>query len=211
MAEAIRVLLADDHPLIRAGLRATLEAEPDIAVAGEASDGEEARRQCVDRHPDVLVLDLNMPGPSAVATLASLRESCPRTRVLMLTAYDDDAYVRGLVQAGAIGYVLKDEAPEALVQAVRSVARGGTWFSPQVVAHLVLPAGRNGRGTPPLTDREQQIVGLIAQGWDNAHIAEALSLSEQTIRNYVSRLYGKIGVQTRAEAVVWARDHEMLT
>lgn len=209
MGKTIRVLLADDHPLIRAGLRTTLEIEDDIVVAGEALDGDEARVQCAALHPDVLVLDLNMPGSTAVETLASVRASCPRTRVLMLTAYDDDAYVRGLVQAGAMGYVLKDEAPEALVQAVRSVAQGGTWFSQQVVAHLVLPAAHDARNHHNLTRRELQIVRLIARGWDNARIAEELSLGEQTIRNYVSRLYGKIGVQTRAEAVVWARDHDM--
>lgn len=208
MSESIRVLLADDHPLIRAGLRTTLETEPDIVVAGEASDGDEARRQCETLQPDVLVLDLNMPGSAAVETLASVHQSCPGTRVLMLTAYDDDAYVRGLVQAGAVGYVLKDEAPEALVQAVRSVAKGGTWFSEAVVARLVLPSPRDGN-LPQLTQRELQIMGQIARGWDNARIAEELGLSEQTIRNYVSRLYGKIGVQTRAEAVVWSRDHEM--
>jgi DNA-binding NarL/FixJ family response regulator len=128
--------------------------------------------------------------------------------VLILTAYDGDTYVRGLVQAGAMGYVLKDEAPEALVQAVRSVARGGTWFSRPVVETLV-HAKNDESDAPPLTERETQIMRLIAQGLDNARIAEELCLSEQTIRNYVSRLYAKIGVQTRAEAVVWGRDHEI--
>jgi DNA-binding NarL/FixJ family response regulator len=208
MSESIRVLIADDHPLVRAGLCTTLQTEPDIVIAGEASDGDEAQRQCAGLQPDVLVLDLNMDGPPAVATLASVRELCPRTRVLILTAYDGDTYVRALVQAGAMGYVLKDEAPEALVQAVRSVARGGTWFSRPVVETLVHDK-HDENDAPLLTERESQIMRLIAQGWDNARIAEELCLSEQTIRNYVSRLYGKIGVQTRAEAVVWGRDHEM--
>jgi DNA-binding NarL/FixJ family response regulator len=208
MSESIHVLIADDHPLIRAGLCMALQTEPDIVVAGEASDGDEAQRKCADLQPDVLVLDLNMDGPPAVATLASVRELCPRTRVLILTAYDGDTYVRGLVQAGAMGYVLKDEVPEALVQAVRSVAQGGTWFSRPVVESLVHPK-HDESDAPPLTERESQIMRLIAQGLDNARIAEELCLSEQTIRNYVSRLYGKIGVQTRAEAVVWGRDHEM--
>jgi two-component system, NarL family, response regulator DevR len=209
MSEAIRVLIADDHPLIRSGLCLALQTEPDIVVAGEASDGDEAQRQCEGLQPDVLVLDLNMDGPPAVATLASVRERCPRTRVLILTAYDDDIYVRSLVLAGAMGYVLKDEAPKALVQAVRTVAHGGTWFSRPVVENLVLRGEHDERDSPPLTERERQIIRLIAQGWDNARIAGALCLSEQTIRNYVSRLYGKIGVQTRAEAVVWGRDHGM--
>jgi DNA-binding NarL/FixJ family response regulator len=207
MSESIRVLIADDHPLIRSGLCTALQAEPGIVVAGEASDGDEAQRQCAILQPDVLVLDLNMDGPPAVATLASMRELCPRTRALILSAYDDDVYVRSLVLAGAMGYVLKDEAPEALVQAVRTVAQGGTWFSRPLVENLVLQAAYDESDAPPLTERERQIIRLIAQGWDNARIAEELCLSEQTIRNYVSRLYGKIGVQTRAEAVVWGRDH----
>jgi DNA-binding NarL/FixJ family response regulator len=210
MSESIRVLIADDHPLIRSGLRLALQTEPDIVVAGEAADGSEAQLQCAGLQPDVLVLDLNMDGPPAAAILASVRERCPRTRVLILTAYDDDAYVRGLVQAGAMGYVLKDEAPEALVQAVRTVAQGGTWFSRPVVETLVHRAEHDERNAPPLTERESQIIRLIARGWDNARIAEELCLSEQTIRNYVSRLYGKIGVQTRAEAVVWGREHDMM-
>lgn len=208
MSESISVLIADDHPLVRAGLCTALQIEPDIVIAGEASDGDAAQQQCKSLQPDVLVLDLNMDGPPAVATLASVRELCPRTRVLILTAYNGDIYVRELVQAGAMGYVLKDEAPEALVQAVRSVARGGTWFSRPVVESLV-HAKHDGSDAPPLTEREGQIMRLVAQGWDNARIAEELCLSEQTIRNYVSRLYAKIGVQTRAEAVVWGRDHEM--
>ena len=207
MSESIRVLIADDHPLIRSGLCTALQTEPDIVVAGEASDGDEVQRQCAGLQPDVLVLDLNMDGPPAVATLASVRELCPRTRVLILSAYDDDVYVRGVVLAGAVGYVLKDEAPEALVQAVRTVAQGGTWFSRSLVENLVLHAEHDQSDAPPLTERESQIIQLIAQGWGNARIAEELCLSEQTIRNYVSRLYGKIGVQTRAEAVVWGRDH----
>ncbi len=211
MSQSIRVLIADDHPLVRSGLCTALQTEPDIVVAGEASDGDETQQQCADLQPDVLVLDLNMDGPPAVATLAAVRELCPRTRVLILTAYDDDVYVRGVVLAGAMGYVLKDEAPEALVQAVRTVAQGGTWFSRSLVENLVLQAEQNESDAPPLTERESQIIRLIAQGWDNARIAEELCLSEQTIRNYVSRLYGKIGVQTRAEAVVWGRDHGATT
>jgi DNA-binding NarL/FixJ family response regulator len=208
MSEPIRVLIADDHPLIRSGLCMALQTEADIVVAGEASDGAEAQWQCAGLQPDVLVLDLNMDGPPAVATLASVRELCPSTRVIILTAYDDDAYVRSLVLAGAMGYVLKDEMPEALVQAVRTVAQGGTWFSGSLVETLV-HANHDESDAPPLTERESQIMRLITQGWDNARIAEELCLSEQTIRNYVSHLYGKIGVQTRAEAVVWGRDHKM--
>jgi DNA-binding NarL/FixJ family response regulator len=207
MTEAIRVVLADDHPLIRSGLRARLEAEPDLAVIGEAADGAEAQRQCRDLRPAVLVLDLNMPGPPPTATVAFVQDHCPAIRVLVLTAYDDDAYVRGLLAAGIAGYVLKDEAPDALVDAVRSVARGGAWFSQSVVAKLARPPQPVDAG-PALTDRERELLDLLAQGWDNVRIAEELHLGEQTVRNYVSRLYDKLDVQTRAEAIVWARDHE---
>jgi DNA-binding NarL/FixJ family response regulator len=209
MSEPIRVLLADDHPVVRAGLRTTLESEPDIVVVGEATDGDQAQQHCRALQPDVLVLDLNMPGPPAPATVSFVQAHCPNVRVVVLTAYDDDAYVRGLIEAGVGGYVLKDEAPEALVQAVRSVVHGGTWFSQPVVTKFVRASARPPTTGPPLTERERQLLRLLAQGWDNARIAEESHLGEQTVRNYVSRLYGKLGVRTRAEAIVWARDHDV--
>ena len=205
--EPVRVVLADDHPLIRSGLRVRLEAEPDLVVVGEAAHGDEAQQRCRELLADVLVLDLNMPGPPPTATVAFLREHRPEVRVLVLTAYDDDAYVRGLLAAGVAGYVLKDEAPDALVDAVRSVAHGGTWFSRAVVAVLTEPLRRVGAAGPALTDRERQLLDLVARGWDNVRIAEELHLGEQTVRNYLSRLYGKLGVQSRAEAIVWAHEH----
>jgi DNA-binding NarL/FixJ family response regulator len=154
------------------------------------------------------VLDLNMPGSPATATVAFVREHCPPVRVVVLTGYED-AYVRDLIAAGIGGYVLKDEAPEALVQAVRSVVSGGTWFSQPVVAQLVGATSGAAPTGPPLTEREGQLLRLIARGWDNARIAEEVHLEQNTVRNYVSRLYAKLGVQTRAEAIVWARDHDV--
>jgi DNA-binding NarL/FixJ family response regulator len=205
--EPVRVVLADDHPLIRSGLRARLEAEPDLVVVGEAAHGDEAQQRSRELRADILVLDLNMPGPPPTATVAFLREHCPEARVLVLTAYDDDAYVRGLLAAGVAGYVLKDEAPDALVDAVRSVAHGGTWFSRAVVAALADPLRKDGVAGLALTARERQLLDLVARGWDNFRIAEELHLGEQTVRNYLSRLYGKLGVQSRAEAIVWAHEH----
>ena len=139
---------------------------------------------------------------------AFVHEHCPHARVLVLTAYDDDAYVRGLLAAGIAGYVLKDEAPDVLVDAVRGVAHGGTWFSRAVVAVLALPPRPAVAAGPTLTNRERELLALLARGWDNARIAQELRLGEQTIRNYLSRLYGKLGVQTRAEAIVWAHAHD---
>jgi DNA-binding NarL/FixJ family response regulator len=206
MAEMVRVVLADDHPLIRSGLRSRLEEEPGISIVGEASHGDMAMRACQDLQPDVLVLDLNMPGPPATSIVSYVHVRCPEMRVLVLTAYDDDAYVRGLVAAGISGYVLKDEAPDALVDAVKSVANGGTWFSRAVVAKLVRQPDQ-ARSGPHLTPREQELLDLLGRGWDNWRLANELHLSEQTVRNYLSRLYSKLGVQTRAGAIVWARDH----
>jgi DNA-binding NarL/FixJ family response regulator len=208
MSKPIRVLLADDHPVVRAGLRATLEAETDIVIAGEATTGDEAQQRCQELQPDVLVLDLNMPGSPATATLAFAHTHCPSVRVVVLTAFDDEAYVQALIEAGVEGYVLKDEAPESLVAAVRSVVSGGTWFSQPVVTKLIRASTRVRTG-PSLTEREDQILRMLARGWDNARIAQETYLGEQTVRNYTSRLYHKLGVETRAEAIVWARDHDI--
>ena len=210
MSESIRILLADDHPLIRSGLRARLEAEPDIVVVGEAADGTEAQRRCRANSVDVLVLDPNMPGPPPTATVAFVHEQCPGTRVLVLTAYDDDAYVRGLVAAGVDGYVLKDEAPDALVQAIRNVAHGGTSFSRSVVSFLASEPQRTVPVDVLLSDRDRELLELLTRGWSNARIAAELRLGEQRGRNYLSRLYGKLGVQTRSEAIVWTRDQDAM-
>ena len=213
MAEPIRVLLADDHPLVRAGMRAVLTAEEDVALVGEATTGQEVQRLCPELKPDVLLLDLNMPGPSSpFETVAYLREHCAETRVLILTAYDDDAYIHGLMAAGAAGYVLKDEAAEAVVGAIRAIAEGGTWLSRPVAEKLAHPGtGEDAQAqTAGLTDREREIVRLMAQGWDNARIAGELNLAEQTVRNYVSRIYTKLGVTSRVQAAVWARERGLM-
>jgi DNA-binding NarL/FixJ family response regulator len=167
MGETVRVLVADDHPLMRAGICATLTAEPDMMLVGKAADGDEAQRLCQECNPDVLLLDLSMPGPSAFETVAFLREHCPQVKVVMLTAYDDDVYVRGLVAAGVAGYVLKDEIEEAVVRAIRAVMQGDTWFSRTVVERLARPATTEAPPSekPTLTDR----VGgaAIASSWQD--------------------------------------------
>lgn len=201
----VRVLLADDHPLVRSGIRATLLREGNIDVVGEATNGAEVQTLVRDLLPDLLLLDLSMPGPSPLETIAAIRGLSPDTRILVLTAYDDDAYVRSIIKVGVDGYLLKDEATEALVQAITTVVQGGTWFSRVVMQKFV-----DTRSQPdPLdfTPRELELLAGIAQGWDNRRLAAEFALAEQTVRNYISRIYEKLGVRSRAEAVVWARKH----
>jgi DNA-binding NarL/FixJ family response regulator len=201
MTTTIRVILADDHPLVRTGLRTILAAETEIDLVGEATTGKEVQQLCLELQPDVLLLDLRMPGAHPMDTMAFLREHCPVMKIIVLTAYDNEVYIRGMAAAGAAGYILKDEAPEAVVQAIQTTARGGTWFSRPVVDKL---ANLRKEG-PHLTGREQQVLSLLIQGWDNARIAKELDLAEQTVRNQASQLYAKLGVKSRTEAVVWAK------
>ncbi len=206
MGETIRVLVADDHPLMRAGIRATLAAEPDLTLVGEAADGAEAQRLCRELEPDVLLLDLNMPGPSTFETVAFLREHCPQMKVVMLTAYDDDIYVHGLVAAGVAGYVLKDEIEEAMVRAIRTVMQGDTWFSQSVVEKLAQLAANEAPldEQPALTKREVEVLRLLARGYSNARIAQELGIRGPTVRFHLRNIYDKTGLQSRTEAVAWA-------
>ncbi len=204
----IRVLLADDHPLIRAGIRTILTQEGSLTLVGEAENGSKAQRLCTELLPDVLLLDLNMPGPPASETVAHLREHCPHTKVLVLSAYDDDAYIRGSVAAGAVGYVLKDEAEEVVVGAIRSVMDGRVWFSQSVLEKLAHWKTEELAGVEEvaLTGQDRRILALIARCRDNAQIAREMGLAEQTIRNRVSHIYRKLQVASRGEAIVWARE-----
>jgi DNA-binding NarL/FixJ family response regulator len=211
MTKNIRVLLADDHPLIRTGIRAILNAASDMTLIAEATNSHEARHMSVTYQPDVLLLDLRMPGPPPTEVVPFVRERCPATAVLMLTAYDDEVYVRRMMSLGIAGYVLKEEATDTLVNAIRSVVHGDNWLSRNVLEqvkhqrHQLQDAPRQS-----LTTREQQILDLLTRGWDNARIASALNLAEQTVRNHLSRIYVKLDVRSRTEAIVRAREQPML-
>lgn len=208
MAEKIRVILADDHPIVRTGIKSALENDSDIEVVGEANDGDEAIALCTSLAPHVLLLDLNMPGPKPTDTIKTIRERSSGTKVVMLTAHDEDAYIRAVMRAGVSGYLLKEEAVDTVVKAVRAVNKGAAWYSQEIADRFV----QWQFGTEPeieeahLTPRERQLLVLVAKGWDNARIADELHLAEQTVRNYTSTLYEKLEVHSRAEAIVWARE-----
>ncbi|MFO7540247.1 MAG: response regulator transcription factor [Chloroflexota bacterium] len=207
MSDKIRVLLADDHPLIRSGISNALSSERKLVVVAEAATGEETCSLCRQHQPDVLLLDFYMPGSSPLQTMATVRQHCPQIRIVILTAYDDDSYVRGLIAAGIDGYILKDEAVEMVVNAVLSAAQGIPLFSQSVVMKLAQAQEKQPDTNPRshLSDREYQILTFIAQGWNNRRIAKELDLAEQTIRNIVSRIYRKLNVNSRAEAIIMAR------
>ncbi len=208
---ATRILLADDHPFVRKGIRAELEGNEDLTVVGEAGDGEETRRLALELEPDVLLLDLQMPGPSATETVEYLRHLCPRLKVLVLSAYDDDVYVQGMLAIGVAGYVLKDDVPDALVRALRAVRHGDTWFSGRVLQGLA--GGRASETTRPparLTRRELAIVRLLATGMTDREIGLELDCGERTVRYLLTGIYRKLQVDNRTEAAVRATQLDLV-
>jgi len=204
----ITVLLADDHPTLRLGLRVLLDREPDIAVVAEAESGEEALAKVLAHRPDVAVLDCQLPGLAGPEVARELRQRGLPTRVLALSAYRYEAYIRGMLEAGAVGYLLKEEAPEVIVEAVRAAVQGWRYFSPGV-ADLVR-AILEGKGPAPLTEREQEVLRLLAEGLSNKEIAVRLGCSERTVAFHVGNILQKLGAVSRTEAVVKAKERGML-
>jgi DNA-binding NarL/FixJ family response regulator len=200
MEELVRVLIADDHPLIHEGVRSALRRDETLQLIGAANDGLECQQLAQLLTPDVLLLDLNMPGPPPLETLSELNVNCPGVKVVVLSAYDDYVSVRALLRAGVKGYVLKNEAIDILLQAIRTVALGGTWFSQIVVQKLA----RTARITPEFTGREQDVLHCLARGASNDMIASELDVTERTIRFHLKNIYRKLEVETRGEAIVWA-------
>jgi two-component system, NarL family, response regulator NreC len=210
-AANITIVIADDHRVVRSGLRLLLQGEEGMAVVGEAGDVESALRLVESRRPDVLVLDLNMPGPPSLPAIPQLRAACDRTHVVVLTMQDDPAFAREALQAGASAYVLKEAADEELVSAVRAAAEGRTYLNPELGARLAAaPPPRSG---PPddLTDRELQILRLIALGYTNAEIAQQLYLSVRTVESHRAHIQQKLGRNSRAELVRYALDHALIS
>jgi len=203
--KAIRVLLADDHPTIRVGLRVLLERAPDVEVVGEAEDGEEALASIAALVPDVAVLDCRLPGIDGTQVALEIQRRGLPVRVLALSAYRDERYIRGMLEAGAVGYLLKDEAPETIVTAVRGAVRGEGYFSPPVA--LKIAAWARGERPAGLTEREVEVLRLMAEGLSNKEIAHRLQVKERTIVFHVSNILKKFEVASRVEAVVWAKEH----
>ncbi len=202
----MRVLLVDDHALVRGGLRAVLATTDDCEVVGEAATGEEAVDRAADLRPDVVVMDLSMPGAGGVDATARLRAAMPAVRVLVLTTFSDDHRVRAALAAGATGYLLKDAAPDDVVAAVRAAARDETPIDPRVARALLPGAAATDRG-PELPPRERDVLVRIARGLSNRQIATELGIAERTVKVHVGSLFRRIGVADRTSAALWARDH----
>lgn len=205
--EPVRILLCDDHAVVRAGLLALLGSAPDIEVVGEAGSGEEAVAMAAHLRPDVVLMDLQL-GAGIDGVEATRRIAPTGVHVLVLTTYDTDADITRAIEAGATGYLLKAERPEELFAAIHSAAQGRTTLSPPV-ASRVMDRMRGAAG-PSLTDRERDILGQLAHGLGNREIARALFISEATVKTHLGRIYAKLGVDTRAGAVAVAKERRLL-
>lgn len=202
------IVLADDHEIVRQGIRMVLEAEPDFEVVAEAGDADAAARYVLGHKPTVLVLDLSMPGTPSLEILPRIIESSPATAVIVLTMQKDPAFARDALAKGVRGYVIKHAAASELVDAVRSAVAGETYINPQLGAKMVMEAGSG----PPddLTPREIEVLGLVALGYMNPEIAEQLVLSVRTVETHRANIQRKTGLTTRAELVAYALDHKLV-
>jgi two-component system, NarL family, response regulator LiaR len=204
----ISVVMVDDHGVVRQGIRAYLETQPDLNIVGEAADGEAGTTLCAEQAPDVALVDLVMPGVDGVETTRRIKGVSPRTQVIILTSFDDDDQALPAIQAGAISYLLKDVSGEGLADAVRKAARGEAVLHPRVAGRL-MDALRNRPTRAPealdtLSQREREVLGLIAQGMSNADIAARLTIGEKTVKSHVSNILGKLHVADRTQAAVFA-------
>ena len=215
---AIRVAIADDHAVVRQGLRTFLELQDDVEVVGEAADGAEAVELVARTEPDVVLLDLVMPRLDGIEAIREIRARCPATRILVLTSFADDRTVLPAVRAGAAGYLLKDVQPPGLVSAIRTVHSGEALLAPAVatmlVEQLAAEDGANGEASEPagphLTPRELEVLAELARGRANKAIAFELGVSERTVKTHVSNILGKLGFSDRTQAAVYAVEHGLV-
>ena len=210
MTEPLRVLIVDDHPMYRSGLRAVLDDDPDLDVVGDAADGGDAVARALEMQPDVVVMDLQMPGMSGIEATRLITSASPHVAVLVLTMFDGDESVFAAVEAGARGYVLKGAGSAQILRAVHAVGGGEAIFGPAVARRILdLWSGRPAPVTtvfPELTDREREVLDLVAGAHSNAEIARMLKLSEKTVRNHISNILTKLQLADRAHAIVRARE-----
>lgn len=202
MSDDITILLVDDHPVVRHGLRGMLESEPDLTVVGEAASGAEGVALTAELRPDIVLMDLRMPGMDGVEATATILSRTPQARILILTTYETDRDILRAIEAGAGGYLLKDASAAELARAVRAAARGETVLAPSVASTLVrqarLPAA------PSLSAREIEVLRLVSRGFANAEIGRELHVTESTVKTFLQRAYAKLGVDDRAAAVTKA-------
>ncbi|WP_448317879.1 response regulator [Streptomyces sp. CO7] len=209
MAEPVKVLLVDDHQVVRRGLRTFLEVQDDIEVVGEAGDGEVGVARAEELRPDVVLMDIRMPGSDGIEALRRLRSLGNPARVLVVTSFTERRTVVPALRAGATGYLYKDVDPDALAAAIRSVHAGHTVLQPEVAEVLLAQENGSGEGRGgTLTDRERDVLGLIADGRSNREIARSLYLSEKTVKTHVSNILMKLDVSDRTQAALWAVRHD---
>lgn len=208
----LRIFLADDHAVVREGLKTLINGQPDMIVIGEAGDGEIAWQQARECLPDIVIMDITMPGLNGVLATTRLKRACPQIKVLALSVHDDTSYLRQLLTAGAAGYVLKHAAADDLIQAIRIVAAGGLYLDPALAGHVVaryvqVPGVASPLAGLELSERETEVVQGIAHGYSNKEIAAQLNLSVKTIETYRARAMEKLGIDSRSALVRYALEH----
>jgi DNA-binding NarL/FixJ family response regulator len=205
----IRVVIAEDHGLVRAGLEQLLENAPDIDLVGSAKDGESLLRTAAQVSPDVVLMDLSMPGMDGVEATRRLRDADEHVQIVVLTAFSDRSRILDALDAGATGYLLKDTEPEELYRGIRAAARGESPLAPKA-ARIVLSARSAPRAAPLLTEREREVLGLVASGLANKVIARELGISEKTVKNHVTHILHALGLTDRTQAALWAQREGLL-
>ncbi len=210
MTTKIRVFLADDHVCVRDGIKALINEQPDMHVIAEADDGATTINQCKKLHPDVIILDISMPGMNGVKVATQLKPVSPKSKTLILTIHDSTAYLRQMLEAGASGYLVKRATTEELIHAIRSVAKGGTYIDPMLAEKLAAPLRRKSADKDDLisegelSDRETEVLQLTAQGYSSKEIAENLNVGRKSVETYKQRAMEKLGLDSRIEIVRYA-------
>jgi NarL family two-component system response regulator LiaR len=209
-SQPIRIVIVDDHDVVRQGLSVLIATFPDLELIGQASNGEDGIRLCVERQPDILLTDLAMPGTNGVAVIQAVHKQCPQTQIVALTNYQEEEMVYAALQAGAISYLMKNVSIDELANALRSAYRGRSTLAPEAAQTLVKMTSRPPTLGFDLTEREREVLVLITQGLNNREIAHRLTISRSTVKNHVSNIFSKLSVSNRAEAVALAVQHNLV-